>query len=564
MGIIIIVHMDIIKAFTLGAVTTDIKILTCNEQPLFMAKDVGTVLGFKNIRPSLKDFKDSEKVVKPIYSAGGSQQATFLTERGLYKLMMRSNKKLAEPFQDWVFNVISEIRETGRYELQRQSEIEKALMKLKADKDHTIALCKAYDHQGCVYIARVATLSDGRSVYKIGETDDIKTRVRAHQTQYGQATLIEVYPCTKFHAFEQWVFDRDEMKGINHKEPVNGHDPGRELFCPNDDYTLDEIKKLMSDNVDDHRGYAPAQYLESTRNNITKELMNRVDSASSDECKIALLGVAKAYLEGKAVAANHGEEPYTQSENSEALHASSSLSQFDSRILHEIGITHAPPIVPVTHRSSDMCVQQYDPVDMSRLVAVHDGVIEAARSIDDAQRWDINDACRNNTIYRGFRWFRVTQDLKSEVQTIPPTQVCRTRRRGLVAQISPETGRVVALHPDQRRVALCVGLRDDSSICIALNKGSSARNFRWRMWDDCDEALRATYEGDPSAVWMITSGKEVAQLHAVTGDVIETHKNMTVVCKKYQASHKLLGLAHDNGTVYKGFRWRIPGRQRSG
>ena len=551
--------MDIIKAFTLGAVTTDIKIMTCNEQSLFMAKDVGSVLGFKNIRPSLKDFKDSERVVKPFYSAGGSQQATFLTERGLYKLMMRSNKKLAEPFQDWVFNVISEIRETGRYELQRQSEIEKELIRLKADKDHTIALCKAYDHQGCVYIARVATLRDGRSVYKIGETDDIKTRVGAHQTQYGQATLIEVYPCTRFHAFEQWVFGRAELKRINHKKPVNGHDPGRELFCPDENFTLDDIKKLMSDNVDDHRGYTPAQYLESVRNNITKELMNRVDSASSDECKIALLGMAQAYLEGKAVAAKSGDEPSTSTDNAQPA----SSSHFDGQILHEIGITHAPPIVPVTHRSSDMCVQQYDHADLSKLVAVHDGIIEAARSIDDAQRWDINDACRNNTIYRGFRWFRVTQDLKSEVQIIPATQVCRTRRRGLVAQISPETGRVVALHPDQRRAALCVGLRDDSSICIALNKGSCAKNFRWRMWDDCDEDLKATYAGDPSQIWMITSGKEVSQLHPITGDVIETHKNMTVVCKKYQASHKLLGLAHDQNTIYKGFRWRIPSRQES-
>ena len=553
--------MDIIKAFTLGAVTTDVNILwTAEGQPLFKAKDVGDILGFTSIRSTLRDFNASQKVVHLSHSRGGDQEATFLTERGLYKLMMRSNKKLAEPFQDWVFNVISEIRETGKYELRRQSEIEKALIRLKADKDHTIALCKAYDHQGCVYIARVATLSDGRSVYKIGETDDIKTRVRAHQTQYGQATLIEVYPCTKFHAFEQWVFDRDEIKGINHKEPVNGHDPGRELFCPDENFTLDDIKKLMSDNVDDHRGYTPAQYLESVRNNITKELMNRVDSASSDECKIALLGMAQAYLEGKALAAKSGDEPSTSTDNAQPA----SSSHFDGQILHEIGITHAPPIVPVTHRSSDMCVQQYDAADLSKLVAVHDGIIEAARSIDDAQRWDISDACQHNTTYKGFRWFKVTQDLKTMVQAIPPTQVCRTRRRGLVAQISPETGRVVALHPDQRRAALCVGLRDDSSICIALNKGSCAKNFRWRMWDDCDEDLKATYAGDPSQIWMITSGKEVSQLHPITGDVIETHRNMTVVCKKYQASHKLLGLAHDHDTVYKGFRWRIRSRQRSG
>ena len=53
----------------------------------------------------------------------------------------------------------------------------------------------------------------------------------------------------------------------------------------------------------DFPGYTQAQYLESVRNTITMRLLNKVDSAKSDECKIALLKVAKAYLEGNPLTA---------------------------------------------------------------------------------------------------------------------------------------------------------------------------------------------------------------------------------------------------------------------
>lgn len=57
------------------------------------------------------------------------------------------------------------------------------------------------------------------------------------------------------------------------------------------------------DIVKDFQGYTQAQYLESVRNSITMELLNRVDGAKSDSSKIALLEVMKAYLEGKTLTA---------------------------------------------------------------------------------------------------------------------------------------------------------------------------------------------------------------------------------------------------------------------
>ena len=53
-----------------------------SEEPLFRASDIGTVLELSNIHASIKDFDETEKVINSVYTLGGNQQVTFLTEKG--------------------------------------------------------------------------------------------------------------------------------------------------------------------------------------------------------------------------------------------------------------------------------------------------------------------------------------------------------------------------------------------------------------------------------------------------------------------------------------------------
>ena len=57
-----------------------------------------------NIRATIQQFDDSEKVVNSIDTLGGSQQVTFLTEKGLYKVLFKSRKPIAENFKNNYFN----------------------------------------------------------------------------------------------------------------------------------------------------------------------------------------------------------------------------------------------------------------------------------------------------------------------------------------------------------------------------------------------------------------------------------------------------------------------------
>ena len=85
--------------------------------PWFVAKDVCDVLEIKNSRDTLnKCLDEDERGVDIIYTPGGNQEMTIVSEAGLYSLILRSRKPEAKAFKRWVTHeVLPSIRKTGAY-----------------------------------------------------------------------------------------------------------------------------------------------------------------------------------------------------------------------------------------------------------------------------------------------------------------------------------------------------------------------------------------------------------------------------------------------------------------
>jgi prophage antirepressor-like protein len=78
-----------------------------------IASDVAKAMGFIDSHTALRKMPEKYKGRYKVPTLGGNQEATTLTEKGLYRLIMRSNKPEAEKFQDWVFDVIKQLREAS-------------------------------------------------------------------------------------------------------------------------------------------------------------------------------------------------------------------------------------------------------------------------------------------------------------------------------------------------------------------------------------------------------------------------------------------------------------------
>jgi anti-repressor protein len=85
------------------------------EQPLFLAKDVAEMIKHSKPRDMVQNVDDEEKVKMPFKMATSrsTQEQWFLTEDGLYEVLMQSRKPIAKQFKKEVKNILKQMRLTG-------------------------------------------------------------------------------------------------------------------------------------------------------------------------------------------------------------------------------------------------------------------------------------------------------------------------------------------------------------------------------------------------------------------------------------------------------------------
>lgn len=71
------------------------------EEPLFLAKDVAEWIEYdtSSVNKMITNVDDDEKVRKNVPTLGGIQESWFLTENGLYEVLMQSRKPIAKQFK---------------------------------------------------------------------------------------------------------------------------------------------------------------------------------------------------------------------------------------------------------------------------------------------------------------------------------------------------------------------------------------------------------------------------------------------------------------------------------
>lgn len=87
------------------------------DNPMFCLADVCSAIGIANARNvKTRLDEDDVRLVDTTDNLGRAQQVTFVTESGLYDVIIRSDSESAKPFRKWVTGeVLPSIRKTGGY-----------------------------------------------------------------------------------------------------------------------------------------------------------------------------------------------------------------------------------------------------------------------------------------------------------------------------------------------------------------------------------------------------------------------------------------------------------------
>lgn len=92
----------------------DVRVVMQDGEPWFVAADVCKILEHSNPTVAMNSLESFEKAKLNLGLQGGD--TNIISESGFYTLVLRSRKRIAQPFRIWVTSeVLPTIRKTGGY-----------------------------------------------------------------------------------------------------------------------------------------------------------------------------------------------------------------------------------------------------------------------------------------------------------------------------------------------------------------------------------------------------------------------------------------------------------------
>lgn len=89
------------------------------ENPFFLAKDVADWIEHSDVSTMMRTVDEEEKLTQTMFVSGQKREAWFLTEDGLYEVLMQSRKPIAKAFKKQVKKILRDLRFYGQYKVPR-------------------------------------------------------------------------------------------------------------------------------------------------------------------------------------------------------------------------------------------------------------------------------------------------------------------------------------------------------------------------------------------------------------------------------------------------------------
>lgn len=169
----------------------ELRTVTIDGEPWFVASDVASILDMGNVHSSLALLDDDERGIHSVETPSAPQSMAIVSESGLYSLILRSRKAEAKPFKRWVtHDVIPSIRKTGSYGTAAVRELPRDFaeaLRALATEVEARALAEVRVRELTPAASAWSALVEATGDYSVG--DAAKTLSRDPSISIGQNTL---------------------------------------------------------------------------------------------------------------------------------------------------------------------------------------------------------------------------------------------------------------------------------------------------------------------------------------------------------------------------------------
>jgi prophage antirepressor-like protein len=558
--------MDILKAFKIADEEHHVTIKGTPEKPLFLAKDIGKILGIVKIRNSLTDLGDDEKVACATGTPGGQQEMLFLTEHGLYTLLARSKKPVAKDFRKWLFDILVEIRTNGYYELNEQHEVDRQLLKSETNKAKHSIFLKAFHERNVLYVAKLGPPDEhGNHIVKIGSTQNVRTRLGQIKFQYLlEPVLVDVVESNNYIKFENYIHNIDfiHAKAIVIKKKDNT--PSTETYLLNDGElndiirTINENKSKFEDNAEKVEELK-LKRVEKEVEKVEKEMTGKLEIVGKEVERLKIekemmiingniqLEMKKLELEILEKAPTQQQLPQIPAQETAADEKDLTTCDFSAKI--PTGGLRAPKVL------------QYSPDNLCTPLKEFETPRKAELELVDLElsTTPLRNAAKNNTIYKGFRWLFLGRH-EQPPETLPPTVAQRNKSPYVhyVAMIDIKREKILEVYATQKDAteARCMKA---ISFTRAIKQQSISSGHYWNYFEKCSPEMQEDYLSRASLPekYLSPNGKRVQQLDSKTLEVIASYTSKRDVTRKFHMSYGSLEKACESGEPHNGYRWRM-------
>ena len=120
----------------------DFKVYGDVENPLFLAKDVAEWIDYDktSINKMLNTVDEDEKLNGTLFLSGQNRKVWFLTEDGVYEVLMQSRKPIAKQFKKEVKKILKQMRLTGGAVLDEEKFIKQYFPSFSEDVKQAMVL----------------------------------------------------------------------------------------------------------------------------------------------------------------------------------------------------------------------------------------------------------------------------------------------------------------------------------------------------------------------------------------------------------------------------------------
>ncbi len=568
--------MDILKAFKLVDKEININIQGTFENPLFQANQIGKILEIKNVVENLRDFGQNEKVLFLTDTPGGIQNVTFLTEVGLYKLLGRSRKPIASVFQSWIINIIKDIRINGIYKLNENNEIDKKLIKHANDVEKHKLLIKAFDKQYVVYICKIKEL-DNKNIIKVGHSQDIKERMGHLSNAYEniQPLLLDIVKIDDNINFENFLHNHDFFRKFYFPMKNKQDKVSKETYLV-DNEQCNEMINIINSN----KKLFEKDVLELEKIKLKKEEINAKKEEISLKNKEIELKIKDKEMEIKKmeieIIKNKNNDELLEKLNNEINLLKLKIDDLESNKIEDINENNNDSDVEDidltkiffqtkknTYGIKIPYVYQYNPDDLINPIKIHESPADVERDIElkslEISPSPLRNAVKNNTIYKGFRWYYVRRD-ENPPEQIPPTVESKHKEPEVkfIAMIDITKTKILNVYPNQKE-ATKARLMKCNSFHRAINNGTISSGHYWNYFENCSKEMQEEYlkNNKLPEKYVSTCCKKVQQICPLTKNILKTYDSNREVVKNFKMSVSSLKKYSDSGEIHNGYIWKI-------